>query len=87
MSTIEPLLLRAAGTALILEQPVPGTSLPQVLHWGSDPGALEPAELSELAAGLRQGVGHNSLDVPSRDRKSTRLNSSHTMTSRMPSSA
>ena len=63
----EPLLLRAAGTAVLLDlSGEPGSGLPQVLHWGSDPGALEPAELSELAAGLRQGVGHNSLDVPSR---------------------
>jgi len=45
-----PLLLRAAGTALLLD--VCGTGTPRVLHWGADPGDLDPSRLTELAENL-----------------------------------
>jgi alpha-galactosidase len=59
-----PLLLRAAGTALLLDQR--GTGIPEVLHWGSDPGPLGPDEIASLVADLGAGVGHNSPDEPFR---------------------
>ncbi|HST85039.1 MAG TPA: alpha-galactosidase [Kineosporiaceae bacterium] len=60
-----PLLLRAAGVAVLLDQPgLPGGKLPQVLHWGSDPGPLTDAELAKLATDLKPGVNHNALDEP-----------------------
>jgi alpha-galactosidase len=63
----EPLLLRAAGAAVLLDlSGEPGSGLPQVLHWGSDPGALTADELTALAADLRPGVSHNALDEPAR---------------------
>ncbi len=59
-----PLLLRAAGAAVILDLDRP--RLPQVLHWGADPGPLSPAELAALPALLDPGVAHNSTDEPLR---------------------
>lgn len=44
-------LIRAAGVALLLDASGPG--LPEVLHWGADPGPLDGAELAALAADLR----------------------------------
>ena len=41
----------------------------------------------ELPAGLIDHLGEDPLEWSMRDRKSTRLNSSHAITSRMPSSA
>jgi alpha-galactosidase len=67
MTTIEPLLLRAAGTAVVLDTSgIVGGALPQVLHWGGDPGPLNAAELAELAAAVKPGVAHNSPDEPAR---------------------
>src|SRR3954451_16479106 len=59
-----PVLLRAGGTAVVLELSAGG--LPQVLHWGSDPGPLAGDELAALAADLRPGVSQNALDEPAR---------------------
>jgi alpha-galactosidase len=39
-----------------------GPGLPQVLHWGSDPGPLEPDEIVALVGNLGAGVAHNSPD-------------------------
>jgi alpha-galactosidase len=62
-----PLLLRAAGVAVLLDRSgLPGEALPQVLHWGSDPGPLEPDELARLAADLIPGVSNNAPDEPPR---------------------
>lgn len=46
--------LRRAGVSLLLD--TGGPDLPAVLHWGADLGPLTPAELAELAAGLRRPV-------------------------------
>jgi len=64
MTTSAPILLRAAGTAVLLDRLLDrhGPGLPQVLHWGRDPGPLTPDELSVLAGNLSAGVGHNSPD-------------------------
>ncbi len=61
------LLLRAAGTAVLLDlRPRSGPGLPEVLHWGSDPGPLGPEELTALADSLGTGVSHNAPDEPFR---------------------
>src|SRR5690242_11293326 len=60
-----PLLLRAAGVAVLLDHPGSlGQKLPQILHWGSDPGPLTGAELARLAADLTPGIHHNAPDTP-----------------------
>ena len=56
------------------------SNLPLLLLWGmKDPGLSEP-----VMAGWESGFQHH---ITERDRKSTRLNSSHIQKSRMPSSA
>ena len=50
-------------------------------------GDLDLALAEQTAAGLGGGTVALALDVTDRDRKSTRLNSSHEDLSRMPSSA
>ncbi len=62
MSDVPPLHLRAAGVAVLLD--ISGTGLPRVLHWGSDPGELDPAGRTRLAADLVVGVPHSALDQP-----------------------
>jgi alpha-galactosidase len=55
-------ILRAAGCALVVAH---GTSgLPEVLHWGRDPGELTPADLAELRFGLIRQVSSSALDAP-----------------------
>ncbi len=62
-----PLVLRAAGVAVVLDlSGRPGEALPQVLHWGSDPGPMSADELARLAADLIPGVSHNALDKAGR---------------------
>ena len=60
-SMTAPLLLRAAGTAVLIDLAPPGGGLPQVLHWGADPGPLPDDELVTVS-NLLPGVAHNSLD-------------------------
>ena len=54
---------------------------------------IPPGLLEEYLAGMRVllellvGIADRLAAIPTRDRKSTRLNSSHRLTSRMPSSA
>jgi alpha-galactosidase len=60
-----PLLLRAAGTAVLIDLTPAGGGLPQVLHWGADPGPLPDDELSTVGD-LMPAVAHNALDEPSR---------------------
>ena len=50
--------------ALLLD--LTGSGLPRILHWGSDPGPLEPGELAALVADLVPGVAHNAIDEPLR---------------------
>ncbi|KGJ74669.1 alpha-galactosidase [Cryobacterium roopkundense] len=56
--------LRAAGAALVLDASGPG--VPVLVHWGSDLGLLDPADLGTLAASSMPPVGPSSLDVPVR---------------------
>ena len=69
-----------------------GCSSLNPLNWGSDSGP-KPAELREFQAtvSLKQAwatdIGGESGQGMQPDRKSTRLNSSHSQQSRMPSSA
>ncbi|MCG5218665.1 alpha-galactosidase [Streptosporangium sp. KLBMP 9127] len=54
--------LRAAGVSLVLD--LSGGTLPRVLHWGPDLGALRPQEVEDLRSALRpQPVGF-SVDGP-----------------------
>jgi alpha-galactosidase len=41
-----------------------GPGLPRVVHWGGDPGPLEPDEIAALIADLDPGVANNALDEP-----------------------
>jgi alpha-galactosidase len=55
-------LLRSAGVALVVD--VAGPHLPRVLHWGADPGPLDPEALGHLAAALVPGAPNSALDAP-----------------------
>ena len=62
----------------------PGLAAAQVLHF------LDCVFATPAAGTVTAWFGYfnpSPLPIPATDRKSTRLNSSHTMTSRMPSSA
>src|SRR4051794_2807312 len=62
-----PLLLRAAGAAVLLDLGTGvGGELPQVVHWGSDPGSLNQDELAQLVVDVTPGVSNNALDEPTR---------------------
>ena len=50
-------------------------------------GNLAEPESYKAAAAAQDGYVHTAIDLRSLDRKSTRLNSSHSLLSRMPSSA
>jgi len=62
MSDVPPLLLRTAGVAVLLD--ISGTGLPRVLHWGADPGDLDPAARARLVDDLVVAVPHSALDQP-----------------------
>ena len=66
-----------------------GTNLSGVSDWGSEIPFIDAFRASrELTSGSPTAWGDDrKLDIDARDRKSTRLNSSHTSVSRMPSSA
>ena len=55
-------LLRAAGVGLLLD--LRGDGVPQVLHWGADPGPLDAVARRRLADALVPGVPPSSLDDP-----------------------
>ena len=57
-----PVLLRSAGVGVLLE--LDGPQLPRVLHWGADPGPLDPAAVLRLATDLVPGRTHSGLDQP-----------------------
>jgi alpha-galactosidase len=56
------LLLRSAGVAVLLD--TGGSQLPRVLHWGADPGPLDPEALDQLAADLVPGQPRSAFDDP-----------------------
>ena len=57
-------------------------------HYGVSPSTIRRwAEKGLLAVACRTLGGHRRFDLQLKDRKSTRLNSSHSAVSRMPSSA
>jgi alpha-galactosidase len=53
-------LLRAAGVALLID--ARGEDLPRVLHWGADPGPLDPDACRRLADDLTPAVPNSALD-------------------------
>ncbi len=55
-------LLRAAGVALLVD--ARGADLPRVLHWGADPGPLDPSACRRLADDLQVAVPNAVLDDP-----------------------
>jgi alpha-galactosidase len=60
-----PIVLRATGVCVILDGS--GPSLPRVLHWGADPGPLDPAALEGLAdhvVGAVPSGPRRALDFP-----------------------
>ena len=88
--TLEPLLARAdavgAGLFVLTRTSNPGAGDLQDLDVGGKPLFHRLAEqLAPLATARCDNEGHSSLGIV--DRKSTRLNSSHSSVSRMPSSA
>ncbi|WP_370524170.1 alpha-galactosidase [Cellulomonas sp. APG4] len=56
--------LRAAGTGLVLD--ARGPAVPAVVHWGTDLGPLDDAELERLVDARVPAVAPSSLDVPFR---------------------
>ena len=68
--------------------PVPNVVLAVHGGLGESPGVLTKAEEQEVIAVIEKALraGHSVL-MEKQDRKSTRLNSSHSSVSRMPSSA
>lgn len=54
--------IAAGGSAVILLLPPGG--LPQVLHWGADPGPLNANDLRELNRSTQRGVSPRALDEP-----------------------
>jgi alpha-galactosidase len=56
------LLLRSAGVAVLLD--ISGPQLPRVLHWGADPGPLDPVALERLVADLLPGQPRSAFGEP-----------------------
>ena len=56
--------LSAAGVALILE--LPSDSLPRIVHWGADAGALSDSELAQLALAVTAPNAANGVDIAPR---------------------
>jgi alpha-galactosidase len=56
------LLLRAGGVGLLID--ARGPDLPRVLHWGADPGPLEPQDRRRLADDLVPAVPDSGLQDP-----------------------
>ncbi|GAA4775960.1 alpha-galactosidase [Microbacterium gilvum] len=55
-------LFRAGGAALVVA--FRGEELPEVLHWGADPGAVDAEALAALDAASARQVSASALDVP-----------------------
>lgn len=59
----QPLVtLASAGTSIVLR--TSDSSLPTVLHWGTDLGSVDDGELGALAAATASGVSPSALDEP-----------------------
>ena len=57
-----PVLLRAGGVGLLLD--TTGPALPRVLHFGADPGPLDPVAAARLVGDLVPAVANSALDEP-----------------------
>src|SRR3954449_5454538 len=55
-------LLRSAGVAVLLD--ISGPQLPRVLHWGADPGPLEPEALERLVPDPLPGQPRSAFGEP-----------------------
>lgn len=55
-------VLRAAGVGLVLATRDDG--LPEVLHWGRDPGAVPDADADDLVLALARAVSPSAVDAP-----------------------
>src|SRR3546814_10037680 len=85
LELIEPVRLRSAATLIVVSAREDSAEKVAALDLGADDYITKPFDTDELLARIRTALRHQR--AAAEDRKSTRLNSSHSCATRMPSSA